>query len=68
MLPRAVAPETMQPVTRRHTQIGEAGGSVNCFQLPQSASRDIRLHSLRLPGAEQFLRPAIGEGFDHSVV
>ncbi len=65
VLSRPITLEHVELITGWYSQIGEPGGDMHGFKLPQGASCHVRRDTPCLPGPEQLLGLPIGKGLDH---
>jgi hypothetical protein len=66
VLPDAVVFERAQSIAGRNTKVADLRHLVNGLESAQGTARDVRWDTLRLSRAKELLRPAVGEGLDHS--
>jgi hypothetical protein len=65
VLANSIAPELLQPITRRHAKVAELLGRVHHHKFAQHRALEIRGISSDGLASEQSLGIAIGEGVNH---
>ena len=67
VLPSSIAPQRVEPVSRRRTQIVEPRGQIDILEFSRGAPSYIVWKPACLPGLVQIPGPLIGESLNHLV-